>query len=341
MKTKYLLALAGFLLLVFATSPVSAQETRTGGNVIVEDGETTESINAYGGTVLVRGTVDGNLKAYAGTVTIDGNVNGDVKAYSGTVAINGNVTGDVEANTGNVLVGESARISGSLNASAGSVLIQGHINGTSTLRTSSLSLGENAVIGGDLRYTAEDYTRGSGAQIGGKTEKIETKPGSSDSLLPSWVFSVYGFLVNLVVGLILIYVFPGLSDAVADEVVSEPFEVGVVGLLVAVGVPIGLILVSITVIGIPIALVLGLLFAVALWMSSVYGSFSLGTWILSLEGFRNRWLSLVIGLLVSSILGMVPIIGGLAGAVITVVGLGGLSVALRRSYTGKSKTNSF
>ncbi|WP_458209401.1 hypothetical protein [Haladaptatus sp. NG-SE-30] len=50
------------LLLVFATIPgIAAAESRAGGTIVVEEGETVKGLEAFGGTVIVRGTVDGDL----------------------------------------------------------------------------------------------------------------------------------------------------------------------------------------------------------------------------------------------------------------------------------------
>ncbi|QSG16131.1 polymer-forming cytoskeletal protein [Halapricum desulfuricans] len=60
-------------------SGVAAAETRSGGTVVVEEGETVDGLSTFSGTVIVRGTIDGNLDGAAGSVVIEesGVVTGD------------------------------------------------------------------------------------------------------------------------------------------------------------------------------------------------------------------------------------------------------------------------
>jgi len=72
--------LVAVALVASATGVAAAQETRAGGSVVVDEGETVDGVQAIGGTVVVRGTVDGNLQALSGSVVIEqgGRVTGDV-----------------------------------------------------------------------------------------------------------------------------------------------------------------------------------------------------------------------------------------------------------------------
>jgi hypothetical protein len=71
------------------------------------------------------------------------------------------------------------------------------------------------------------------------------------------VVGVYGFLVNLAVGAILLVGFPRFSAGVTERVGTEPLRTAGVGLVTLIAVPIGLLLIAVTIIGIPLAIIGG------------------------------------------------------------------------------------
>ncbi|MFC6766720.1 cell shape determination protein CcmA, partial [Natrinema soli] len=90
------------VLVVIGTVPatVAAQsDARTGGTIVVDEGETVDSLEAFGGSVVVRGTVTGDVSAVGGDVRIEntGQVDGDLEAAGGSVMIAGTVDADVNA----------------------------------------------------------------------------------------------------------------------------------------------------------------------------------------------------------------------------------------------------
>lgn len=62
------------------------------------------------------------------------------------------------------------------------------------------------------------------------------------------------------------------------------------------------------------------------------GQYAVGSWALRAAGYEHRWLALVVGLLAVTLLGAVPIVGGLVELVALLLGLGALAISLRRSY---------
>jgi len=81
------IALLLALLVVLAVVPgVAAAESRSGGTVVVAEGETIdENLEAFGGTIVVHGTVNGDLSAFGGDVLVTGDVTGDVSVFAGNV----------------------------------------------------------------------------------------------------------------------------------------------------------------------------------------------------------------------------------------------------------------
>jgi uncharacterized protein HemY len=78
-----------------------------------------------------------------------------------------------------------------------------------------------------------------------------------------------------------------------------------------------------------------LVYGLVLWLGYVYGSFAVGSWLLSLADAENRWLALFVGLLAVSLVGLIPILGGLVQFVVLLLGLGALGRGLRNRYRGR------
>ena len=331
------IALLLALVVVLAVVPgVVAAESRSGGTVVVAEGETIdENLDAFGGTIVVHGTVDGDLSAFGGDVLVTGDVTGDVSAFAGNVRIAGTVGGNVDATGGNVYLDPGATVGGALSAAAGNVVVAGTVGGNAELAGGTVTLTETATIDGDVEYAVgeDGEFTDRGASVGGtvtRTEELE--PGPLDEpLVPGWIFDVYGFFVNLLLGAVLLLAFPRFSGSVSNRVGDDPVRTGAIGLITLVAIPLVLFALLITIIGIPLALVGGLLFGLLLWVGLVYGRFAVGAWLLSLVDVENRWLGLVVGLVVLGLVAAIPWLGGLVDFVVLLLGLGAVAVLL---YTG-------
>lgn len=318
----------GLLVLSTLAGVAAAQETRTGGTVVVAEGETVEGLTAAAGTVVVRGTVDGNLQALAGDVYVAGEVTGDVVALSGNVRVDGRVRGDVSALGGNVNVGRSAAVGGSLEAVAGTVVVDGVVAGDARLVGGTVSLGPNAVLEGDLEYEGR-LARAEGAAVGGSVVRRPGMRVGPVGFVPRAAMFVYGLLANALLGALLLLAFPTFSADVAARATADPLRTAGVGLVVAVGVPLALVLLAVTLVGIPLSIGGALVFGVVAWTAAVYGRFAVGTWVLSFTELESRWLALALGLVVVAAVARLPLVGGLVRLAVFLVGLGALALALR------------
>lgn len=323
--------LAVLVTVAFLPGVVAAQETRTGGTVVVGPDERVDDLTVFGGNVYVEGVVEGNLDAFAGNVFVNGVIEGDVDAVAGNVHVAGDVGGDVSAVGGNVVLERDGEVAGSFSAAAGTVVVRGTIDGDAEVGAGSIVVESTAVVGGDLTYGGA-LERHPDAQVGGVvTQNGEVTVGITEPVptIPAWFGALYGFLANLLLGALLLLVAPGFSREVAGRVRNEPLVAGGVGLLTLIGVPIALVLLAITIVGIPLAILGALLFATTVWIGVVYGGFALGTWLLSLVDEGNRWAALALGLLLLAVLGVIPFLGGLVGFVVLLLGLGSLALSLR------------
>lgn len=332
--------LAALLVIASLLSGVAAaQETRSGDSVVVEEGETVDGdLTAFAGTVVVQGTVDGDLEAFGGDVLIEGEVAGDVDAFAGNVRVAGDVGGEVSAAAGTVVVGQDATV-GALSAAGGNVAIEGTVAGDAEAAAGSVTLGSGAVVEGDLAYGGE-LNRHPDAEVAGTVTQEATAaptPLGEVPTPPPWLGPLYWLVVNLVLGAVLLAILPRFSERVALTARAEPAKSGGVGLLALVGIPIALVLIAITIVGVPLSIAGGFLFALLLWIASVYGRFAVGTWLLSLADVTNRWAALVVGLLAVLLVGLIPFLGGLVELLVLIVGLGALSLALYERYGDRGR----
>lgn len=338
MNRGVILLLAVVVVLAAVPAPVSAQETRSGGTIVVGENETIDGdLTAFGGTVIVRGTVTGDLTAIAGNVVVDGQVDGNLEAVAGNVRINGTVAGDANAAGGNVFLAQDGRIDGEFSAGAGTIVVEGEVGDDATLGADTITIGSSAVIGGDLTYDGQ-LNQADGASIAGairQESNVGPTMGLTGQEFPNWVSWVYSFLANLVLGAIALLAFPRFSTGVAGLAGDDPVRSGGIGLLLFVGVPILLVILFISLVGIPLGIVGILVYMLLLWLGYVYGSYAVGTWLLDRADTENRWLALVTGLLVVSVVGLVPILGGLIQFLVLLLGVGALALGGRNRYRGR------
>ena len=332
---------AGPGMAVAQASTSSPAFTGITGTIVIQEGQTVDQISGIAGTIIVHGTVTGNVNGVAGDVVVSetGTVQGDVSVAAGSLRIAGTVGGSVSAGTGNVVLAETGTVGGDFSVGAGNVLIDGSIAGDATVGGDTITLGESAAIAGGLRY--DGTLRGDTSVVQGPVT-LDTSLGGGFSAdrwttgvlrFPGWADTVYSFVANLVLGAVLLLLFPAFSRRVADRVADTPARSGAFGFVGLIGVPIVLVMIAITIIGIPLAILGLFVYLFSLWVGLVYGEFAVGHWLMARSSEDvNRWYALVLGLALFAVLGFVPFIGGLFSFFALIVGLGALGSALRTGY---------
>lgn len=333
--------LIAVLLVLGAVPGVVAAEERAGGTIVVGPDETVQGdLQAFGGSVVVYGTVTGDVQAFAGDVVIAGTVNGNVEAAAGSVSVTGDVGGNVQAAGGSVSVGQGATIGGNLEAGAGSIYIAGTVEGDARVGADTITLAPSATIGGNLVYDG-DLHQQPGAQVSGEVRRdssmsVDVAPGIPG--LPDVVGTVYGILVNLVVGAVLLALFPTFTGEVSRRVREEPVNSGLAGLVTLVLGTIAIIIFAITLIGIPLAIIVAIALGLTGWLGSILGQYAVGDFVLRRTGREDRWLALAVGIIGFAIIGLVPIVGGLAAAIAGLLGFGAVTGQLYDRYKSTDST---
>lgn len=320
------LVLVAVMLVVPGTA---AQQTRTGGNVVVQEGETVQGLTTAAGTVTVRGTVDGDLTVFAGDVTIAGNVTGETTIFGGSTTISGTVDRNTTVFGGYVELAETGRVGHDFAVFAGDVILNGTVGNDARVDAERLAVGPSARIGGNLLHATQTLSLSNQSQVTGEirnVDRVDVGQGTPlQTNVPFWAFAIYGFLANLLLGAVLLLLLPGFSRSVADTARRRPLFTTLLGLLAMIIIPVILVLLAITIVGIPLTLIGGFLFLLALWAASVYGALGIGAGVMGALNTTNRWLALVAGLLIVFLLGAIPFVGGLVHLLVMLLGLGAIT----------------
>lgn len=222
---------------------------------------------------------------------------------------------------------------------------------------SGLVVEDDARIEGELKYTSKAEAEiASNARVAGDISH-ETPPAEvvEEPTLSARVWkALREFSALLIVGVLLMWLLPLKIRAAVGTLVARPWASLGWGLLTLVAAAVGLVVVLaiagfLTVLlvwlGIvdlaALLVVLGLftefVLAVGLWtglafVAPVIVALALGGWLRArlAPAADKAWLSLVLGLAVLVLIGLIPLLGSLASTLVGVVGLGATSIWLLR-----------
>ena len=371
MRHRWLTALGGSIVIaaVFVWLPLqaAAADLRQGNDVTVGPGETVnDDVYAGAGTISINGTVNGSVVAGGGTITVSGNVTRDLILGGGNITVNGHVGGSIIAAGGNITVngavaqdivvtggmidvGSGATIGRDLVVAGGTATISGPVARRVQMAAGNLTLKNK--VGGDVRGQVDrlkldgaqiagnlDYTSNNsvelvnGASVAGATTRhtpVDRGGGAGNGLL-GWLRALVGILA---LGLILIFLLPGVSTRAIDTERAQPWASLGIGAAILVITPIVALLVFIVGIFLGfwwLGLLLIPLWILALAIGYVVSGFLLGRLIFAQLGWGRYHdaLALLAGLFVLAVVGIIPVIGWLIGLVALILGAGALALVV-------------
>jgi cytoskeletal protein CcmA (bactofilin family) len=347
--------------IVVARGEVVDEDFAASGRLVRIDGTVRGDLYVFAQHLTVAGVVEGDVIAVAQEVVIDGQVRGSVRAGGATVQINGAVDRNVNGAGQLVRLGSSGRVGGtvigagetlSLSGDVGgglygageSVLLQGRVNRNVDLALGRLQLGPGASVGGDFDYHAEqplattirDAVRGAiRFHPVERPQRVERTQVNRFMGAVGNFFSLTWLAGSAVVGLVLLRAFPRFVARFLDALersAGASFGVGFVSLVATL--PLAGVL-GITIVGLPAAVMLvggwlGGMFVGWLLLAIAVGSVLIG---LARRGQERRltW-SFLLGLFVLYVATRIPFVGPLVTFVALTLGLGGLVIALYRTW---------
>ena len=329
-----------------------------------------DDLYAFGVNISINGTIKGDLIATGQNISVDGNVTGDVIAGGSSVSIRGQVGGSVRAAgqslfidgkiandvvfggrefelTANGRVGRDALVAAAnttlsgqigrdLQVGSASVKIDGGVGRNVLASVDRLQLTERATVGGTLKYTSKNEAQiANTSSVKGAIQRETPDAGRAPlvtgpaALVLDWVKGLIGLLI---LGILVVFFFPGFSRRAGEALVRSPWISLAVGALVLVGVPILAVLffvLGILIGGWWIGLVVLALYGVVLALSIPVAGVGVGGAILRLTSRPVPvWLALLIGLVVLLLVALIPILGPLVFFIACLFGMGATVIAV-------------
>ncbi|MEM3061731.1 MAG: hypothetical protein QW265_04925 [Candidatus Bathyarchaeia archaeon] len=339
------------LLLALLIPSVCALEGKSDEGRVIIDTPVDHDLFLSGNTVIINAPVDGDVFVAGGTVTINAPISGDALASGGTVIINAHIDGDITTAGGSIEIRRD--VEGRIIAVGGAIDIEGNakkvisaggsitIHSTATIENYAYLVGgdvNNAgVVKGDLRVSASNF-QNTGRAGSVKYQRIDFRKEISEAIrIPRGIgtlLSVLFFVGFLILGLVMLKLFPKQFLTVEETLVRSPIRNAAVGFIMIIVTIVVIVLLAITVVGLPFAAILGMLFLVALLISGLFVSLALGRKILSPLHFqaKNVWF-FITGFVILSILFYIPILGFIIRIVVVSLGFGAIYYTLRENWS--------
>ena len=322
------------------------------GNIVRVEGVVNGDVLAFGATVEVRGTIKGDLVSFATKRTVvSGTVEGRIFSLSNSLDLDGELGQNIYALVQSLHVDNRGRVGGGIVVAAGDVTLEGAVNRSVTMFVGnadvsgsigreltmagdSLTLTNTARVGGNLSaevHQLKNVQIAGGATIGGKRD-IQVSVQRSRFTRPSfYFFQAVWLAAAMLVGWLCLVLFPGFFQASTLAVGSGWRSLGL-GFAVLAAVPFAMLVSAITLVGLPASLMLLAVYLTAIYLAKVWVGAFLGRIILKPTGAtKGDWLlGLLLGLLILTIVGFIPFLGGLVHLGVVCLGLGAFAWQLYR-----------
>jgi hypothetical protein len=339
------------------------------GDTVTINGTINGDAYVAGGNVTFDGIVNGDLLIAGGNVTILGKVTGDVRAAGGNVIFSSQVDKNVTLVGGSISMSDSGNVLGSLvsaggnvsiytpigkgaNIAGGQITLGNAVGNDVNVYTSNLSIVPSAKIVGDLNYWSENELQlSSEASISGTTTYHYVEPSKYESKKPvekiesekilgimtagSLMFGLYVLMIQLLIGLLVIKLTPVFMKETTEVISSRPLASLGMGFLIVLLLPIVFILLLISIIGIPLAfaLIVGM---ILYWIVSGI-AIALFVGLKAQHYFGKQKTSLywsyLIGLIIMTLIGLIPVINFLVGMISFFIGTGALLLQKKQLYS--------
>lgn len=333
------------------TQTIEASETIddtlvVAGETSIINGTINGDLIVFGKRVIVNGTVSGNLIVFTESVTISGRIDGSVMgfanllemanadigsnlwSFSNRISVNGDskITGNATVFTNTASI--AGDIGRDLTGFGQSIEMSGRVEGDVESFSQNVNLIGDAYIGGDLRFHSRDENslqQSSSAVVAGTVEHILDKTRvRGNKFLNSgfYIWLALRLVMGFLSGILLLWLFPSLRRINLSGGVDDLKTAGL-GLLGLIFIPILMVIAAITVVGLPFTLVGAVVWTLGLLFAKVIVASIIGRMIVSAPEKRDNYiLTLFAGLMVVTLLVSIPMLGGILGFIMTILGFG-------------------
>lgn len=305
---------------VVITAPVKGDLSAVGGSIVIAAPIAGDEL-LFAGSISSRATVAGDLRALGGSVNIKESVAGDIAAFGYSVQDFGRASGSV------FIVGIDAAVT---NGASGPVTIYGNnvslagdfAGNVKVFMSGHLTLAASTTIRGKLSYEAPERASipASATIIGGvEYTNASYLPDAGTSRILALVSIGFFVFARILGALILAGLFAGLFPKLAQTIVNRAVTrrpqsillTILLGFAIFIVTPVLFILLALTLVGIGLALLLFFAYALMGLLALIYAGILVGS--MMARRFARRetilWRDGVLGMLILSLVALVPVIG--------------------------------
>lgn len=299
-----------------------------GGGAVLISGDVSQDLFVGGGNVNILSNITDDARIGGGTVTITGRVGGDLMVGGGQVTISGSgVGGDVVIGGGSIRLDSS--VAGDLLIAGGEVYINSLVSGNVNIKADKITLGKNAVISGNLTYeSSKELVKETGAVVKGTTDfklrSTNVDPQKAFEVFSS-IFLLWKSLTLLVCGLVFGFVFRRYGKEITAIGFNNPLRELGKGLIAVIVIPIASMLLLVTLVGFPFGIAGLLGFIISMLFAWILTPIILGSIVykyFSKKELEISWKTVILGVFLYIILGILPFIGNLAQILLMLLTLG-------------------
>jgi cytoskeletal protein CcmA (bactofilin family) len=361
---------SALLFAVALPQQAAAAEVRRGKSILVPAGEVIHNdLVVAGPSVRIDGTVEGDVIAFTRSLSVTGHVTGDVIAFAGDAMIDGNVDGNVrvfsrsailegnigknitafantidlisKANVGGGMIAFAAeadldgKMQRDLLGMAARTTLDGLIGGQAWIRGGSLTVESTAEIRGPVTFEGpQQPVVEAGAKLASpiQTQITQDVRRNRRSVARVTIRAIFSYAAALLVGILLLIVFPGFFRATLREVDSIGLPIGIGALALITGVFLAVVGVLLIFVGVGAGVAGVMAYAPILYVAQVFVGTWLGNKIMgqppAVTGAVIK--RMAVGLLIFRVVGLIPFLGGFVWLAVLLWGTGAVLLGFYR-----------
>ncbi len=360
MKLRYRVGLASIIALALVSAfsiaraadrvTLAANETVNGpfiraGEKIEIDGTVNGDVIVAGSEVMIRGDVRGNVYAAGSRVEVGGKVQGNTHIAGSEVKYAADSSGSVFAAGSNVrleseasantayLAGSQVNIlgeyAGGVYAAGTEIVMGADVARDVSLAGTQLRLTRDAQVGGNLKYTSDrEATIENDKAVKGSISRVTPpRQSASERFVARLTETLYWLIANILLAAVLLKFVPSLLKPSEAAYARAPLPNVLKALAFVFLVPVGLVLAAFTIVGLPLVLILGLVYILVLLVAPTAAAYWLGVTIFRWQkaplsgAYKEELMAASLGILILSIIGLIPGVGGVLSFAAFLIGL--------------------
>ncbi len=288
----------------------------------------------FSGISVINGVVDGNVRVFTRSLVLQGKVGKNLSAFANSVDLGSN--GDV--NGGAIILASDADLDGKIQRDLLGLMartdLEGLVGGETWIRGGSLTIASSADLRGPATFAGrEQPTVESGAKLASplRTEITQEIRRNRRSTARVGLRAIFAYAGALVVGILLLLIFPGFFRAAVRETGTVGLPIGVGALVLLAGIFVLVIGILFLFLGTGAGVAGALAYAPIVYVAQVFVGAWLGNKILGEPAHTSAAVGrIALGLLIVRVLEFIPALGGLVWVVVAMWGVGAVLVAFYR-----------